>query len=290
MDWFATLESMPGSRAVVIAAGITLIATACVRALRRTLPETHKRGVLLQEGAAWQRRCRRLKRSDAGMLTLAGSPIAPRDETKHFKLIGTTGTGKSTAIREMLGAALQRGDRAVFADPDGGYVARFFDRYRGDIVLNPFERASVKWDVFSEINNSYDVEQLASGLIPSSNDASAERMAGLRPHVLERRDAPMPGGTALRQRGIVAPARRGAERGAAIHRRRHPCAALSRSRERPHVRLDPIGNRVGDCGVRARAGPARRALFRARVGANESDSRRYCSFPTRPDISRRSSR
>ncbi len=178
MDWFATLESMPGSRAVVIAAGITLIATACVRALRRTLPETHKRGVLLQEGAAWQRRCRRLKRSDAGMLTLAGSPIAPRDETKHFKLIGTTGTGKSTAIREMLGAALQRGDRAVFADPDGGYVARFFDRYRGDIVLNPFERASVKWDVFSEINNSYDVEQLASGLIPSSNDASAGEWRG----------------------------------------------------------------------------------------------------------------
>ena len=44
------------------------------------------------------------------------------DETKHFKMVGTTGTGKSTAIRELLDGALARGDRAVIADPDGGYL------------------------------------------------------------------------------------------------------------------------------------------------------------------------
>ena len=38
-------------------------------------------------------------------------------------MIGTTGTGKSTAIRELLEGALARGDRAVIADPDGGYLA-----------------------------------------------------------------------------------------------------------------------------------------------------------------------
>jgi len=54
-------------------------------------------------------------------LSLAGVPIAKHDETKHFKCIGTTGTGKSTAIREILSAALLRGDRAVIADPDTGY-------------------------------------------------------------------------------------------------------------------------------------------------------------------------
>ena len=100
------------------------------------------------------------------------------DETKHFKLIGTTGTGKSTAIRELLGAAIARGDRAVFADPDGGYLTRFYDRYRGDVVLNPFERSSAKWDLFAEIQNSYDVEQLASGLIPASEDPSASEWRG----------------------------------------------------------------------------------------------------------------
>ncbi len=60
-------------------------------------------------------------------MTLAGIPIPQADETKHFKLIGTTGAGKSTAITELLSGALRRGDRAVIADPDGGYMRRFFE-------------------------------------------------------------------------------------------------------------------------------------------------------------------
>lgn len=105
-------------------------------------------------------------------VTLAGTPIALEDETKHFKLIGTTGTGKSTAISEMLSAALARGDRAVIADPDGGYLRRFYDAARGDVILNPFESRSVKWDLLGEITTDYDVDQLAHSLIP---DGSSDR-------------------------------------------------------------------------------------------------------------------
>ena len=103
--------------------------------------------------------------SHAG-ITLAGTPVPAQDETKHFKLIGTTGTGKSTAIQEILIRALARGDRAVIADPDGGYLRRFYRPERGDVVLNPFDRRSVKWDLFAEIRNTHDVEQLARSLIP----------------------------------------------------------------------------------------------------------------------------
>jgi hypothetical protein len=101
----------------------------------------------------------------ATSLTLAGIPIAPGDETKHFKIIGTTGTGKSTAIQEILAAALSRGDRAIIADPDGGYLNRFYDPDR-DVILNPFDPDARKWDLFGEITNDYDVEQLARSLIP----------------------------------------------------------------------------------------------------------------------------
>ena len=45
-------------------------------------------------------------------------------------------------------------------------------------MLNPFERDSVKWDLFAEIRNSYDVEQLASGLIPDCDDPSASEWRG----------------------------------------------------------------------------------------------------------------
>ena len=104
-------------------------------------------------------------------LTLAGVQIPFQDETKHFKLIGTTGTGKSTAIRELLGGALRRGDRAVIADPDGGYLRRYYDPTRGDVVLNPFDARSRRWDLFGEIETQYDVDQLARALIPDHEGA-----------------------------------------------------------------------------------------------------------------------
>jgi hypothetical protein len=108
----------------------------------------------------------RARSRDLRGVSLAGVPVAAQDETKHFKLIGTTGTGKSTAIREILNAALARGDRAVIADPDGGYLRQFYDASRGDLILNPFDPRSAKWDLFGEITNDYDVEQLGRSLIP----------------------------------------------------------------------------------------------------------------------------
>jgi type IV secretory pathway TraG/TraD family ATPase VirD4 len=122
---------------------------------------TYQRGARVAESADhWKSPAR------GRSITLAGIEVPKLDEAKHFKLIGTTGTGKSTAIQEILNAALARGDRAVIADPDGGYLRRFYNAERGDVVMNPFEARSVKWDLFAEIKSSYDVEQLARSLIP----------------------------------------------------------------------------------------------------------------------------
>jgi type IV secretory pathway TraG/TraD family ATPase VirD4 len=109
---------------------------------------------------------------------LAGRPLTPLDETKHFKMIGTTGTGKSTVIRELLAAALERGDRAVIADPDGGYCARFFDAWRADRVLNPFMTQSARWEPLLELEDLADPEHLAGALIAASADAAAGEWRG----------------------------------------------------------------------------------------------------------------
>ena len=168
--------------AVALTAVLTLGAALGVRlfarGVQRSGREIHKRGVLIADGAPMQRHSARHKRARPGLLTLAGVAIRLGDECKHFKLIGTTGTGKTTAIRELLGSAIARGDRAVFADPDAGYLEYFYSRYRGDIVLNPFEAQSVKWDLFAEIENSFDVDQLANGLIPNCDDPSAREWRG----------------------------------------------------------------------------------------------------------------
>jgi type IV secretory pathway TraG/TraD family ATPase VirD4 len=176
LDWSAIHLTEHSWQPVLLLAGA--LACAVRLALPRAELEKHKRGARILDG--WQKRrvIRRRRRFGPGAVTLAGVPIAATEETRHFKLIGTTGTGKSTAIAGLLARALERGDRAVITDPDGGYRARFFDRRRRDIVLNPFDPLSVRWDPFAEIREPWDVEQLVSGLIPTSDDASGREWRG----------------------------------------------------------------------------------------------------------------
>jgi type IV secretory pathway TraG/TraD family ATPase VirD4 len=148
------------------------IAYACGRALGRERSEPEWRRGAQVVSAAQLEQARtpvRVPQRHAGRradLQIAGMSLPESDETKHFKFIGTTGTGKSSAITGLVGAALARGDRAIIADPDGGYLRRFYDPQRGDLIFNPFDTRSVKWDLFGELRSTPDVGHLARALIP----------------------------------------------------------------------------------------------------------------------------
>jgi len=126
-------------------------------------PKVKRGTTIVAETIDRRRRPRRSARD--GTVWLAGERVPAADESRHFKLLGTTGTGKSTAIRGLLFGALERGDRAVIADPDGAYLAEFYDPVRGDVILNPFDPRSARWDLFGELANSYDSDLLARALI-----------------------------------------------------------------------------------------------------------------------------
>lgn len=161
--------------------------------------DKHHRGTRIEESGKARRTAARLRRRGIPILTLAGIPIQPSEETKHFKVIGTTGAGKSTAIGELLAGALLRGDRAVIADPHAGYLGRFHDASRGDVTLNPLEPDAPSWNPFAEINSIGDAEQLASSLIAAGEDAAGREWRGYgrtfltavlrRCHEYGRRDA-----------------------------------------------------------------------------------------------------
>jgi type IV secretory pathway TraG/TraD family ATPase VirD4 len=102
-------------------------------------------------------------------ITLAGVAIPSPIERLHFLIGGTTQSGKTVTITEMLAGALGRGDRIVVADPNGGYYARF--GRKGDVILNPFDTRSVGWSIFNEIDRSYDVERYARSVIPDARSA-----------------------------------------------------------------------------------------------------------------------
>jgi type IV secretory pathway TraG/TraD family ATPase VirD4 len=149
---------------VLVSVAIGLLAGYALAEQRAADEPRHRRGAFVAKSSSM---IAGESNSPSG-ITLAGSSIPLEDETKHFKIIGTTGTGKSTAIREILDSALARGDRVIVADPDGGYMKRYFNPARGDVILNPFDANARKWNIFGEITEDYDIDQLARALIPDS--------------------------------------------------------------------------------------------------------------------------
>jgi hypothetical protein len=106
-------------------------------------------------------------------IEIAGVPMPLACEPNHLLLAGSTNTGKSTAVSELLGFALARGDRAIVIDPNGDALARF--GRKGDTVLNPFDKRSPGWTIFNELRKSYDLERLAKSVIPDTGDAGAQQ-------------------------------------------------------------------------------------------------------------------
>lgn len=97
-------------------------------------------------------------------VNIGGVTIPRMLEAQHFLISGTTGSGKTQVINGMLRSIRKRRNRAVIADPGGGFFARFGQP--DDILFNPFDRRTIDWSPFAEIREDYDCERIAKAIIP----------------------------------------------------------------------------------------------------------------------------
>jgi type IV secretory pathway TraG/TraD family ATPase VirD4 len=89
----------------------------------------------------------------------------PRDaENKHFLIVGDTGSGKSSIIRQMLYQVDARGDSAIVYDPACEFVKQFYNEHRGDIVLNPLDARMPYWNPSKELRRKAEAKALAVSL------------------------------------------------------------------------------------------------------------------------------
>lgn len=100
-------------------------------------------------------------------ITLGGVPILSELEALHWLLAGSTGTGKTTLVDEVLSVAIPRGDRIIICDPNGHHLSRF--AHAGDTVLNPFDRRSPGWSIFNEVRKDFDYDRLSRSLVPNGH-------------------------------------------------------------------------------------------------------------------------
>jgi type IV secretory pathway TraG/TraD family ATPase VirD4 len=143
-------------------------------------------GLFLLRGAAWRRRERALRdrviagtlvttekklakvtarHANASALTIGTVPIPIKLETRHMAMIGTTGSGKTTALRQMLDGIEARGEAALVYDTSGEFIAHYYRPERGDVILNPFDARCAFWSPFAEIAHPADASRIAHQFI-----------------------------------------------------------------------------------------------------------------------------
>ncbi len=100
--------------------------------------------------------------------------IPARKEAQHFQIMGDTGVGKTQLIMQILRQIRERGDSAIVYDPACEYVQRFFDKDRGDIVLNPLDERCPYWGPAHEMASNAEADAIAASLYQPATDAKDE--------------------------------------------------------------------------------------------------------------------
>ena len=100
---------------------------------------------------------------------IAGVPFPARTETQHTIVSGTTGSGKTVLISDLVAQIRDKGERCVVYDKMGSYTRAFFDPAR-DMLLNPLDARAPRWSPFFEARSLRDFDTMAAALVPQQKD------------------------------------------------------------------------------------------------------------------------
>ena len=104
---------------------------------------------------------------------LAGVPYPWRLEQSHAMLIGTTGTGKTVALRNLLAQVRAKGARAVVFDLTGAFIEAFFDEAT-DTILNPLDARCPMWSIFEDCSDEAELTAASEALVPHDGGGSEQ--------------------------------------------------------------------------------------------------------------------
>lgn len=136
--------------------------------------EKIRRGARVDSALAVNRMTRKLPRAEFSESFQIGGVNIPRSaEPYHFFVVGSTGSGKSVAITQLMDHLAARGDLALVVDSGGEFCSRYYEEGR-DAILNPFDDRCVPWSPTAELAGPWDAEALAKSMIPDGVGESKE--------------------------------------------------------------------------------------------------------------------
>ena len=100
----------------------------------------------------------------ASKIRISGLPLVKGTETQHLLITGTTGSGKTNMLNELLPQIRRSKQRAIIFDVTGNFVDRFFDPKR-DKLLNPLASNTEHWLPWNDCETEDELNNLASAFV-----------------------------------------------------------------------------------------------------------------------------
>jgi hypothetical protein len=119
--------------------------------------------------------------------------IPRRLEASHVLLMGDTGSGKSSAIRQLLRQVADRGESAIVYDPAMDFLGELYDPKRGDLILNPLDQRCPYWGLGDEIDRPETATTIAAAMLPDKDYEKAfftDAPRRVLAHLLRRKPQP----------------------------------------------------------------------------------------------------
>jgi type IV secretory pathway TraG/TraD family ATPase VirD4 len=106
-------------------------------------------------------------------LELGRIPVPFKAETRHFLIYARTRGGKgvmASKIIPIIGADPLA--RAIIHDRKPEWVKTCYRPGRGDIIFNPLDERSVKWNIWNDISHIKDIKMVAATIVPPTQNDS----------------------------------------------------------------------------------------------------------------------
>lgn len=94
-------------------------------------------------------------------LRIGNMPLVRDSETRHFLIMGSTGSGKTNLVHNLLPQVKQKDQPAIIIDQTGEIIARYYNPERGDIIFNPFDGRSKNWDFWQDCSTPEELERFS---------------------------------------------------------------------------------------------------------------------------------